>query len=230
MADKSTLTKDGKATKPAPVRTVSTRVALSVRTNSVIFPLDATQLLKDLTSEGFIPPDLPENVRVTPIEVRKGETRIRFDAEKMVLGVTSPNPKDAVSQFSWLESRVKSEFSFDTVATAHYYELVANLLVRATRNPLETWSKRVHGLAGLAPFSELFGLDLAPFGLRLFGAGQVPNSTEWFEVRMEPQIPNTTTQHFIQIIYRSARREMVVDFTNRLDDRVSRLLGTLEQE
>ncbi len=228
MAEKATVRKGGSGAERAALVAV-TAAQVAVRMNSVMFPIDGVQLLRALSKEGFIPPEVPEGARVAGAEARKGETRIRFDAEKMVLAAIASNPKDAVGQLEWLEKLAKTEFRVDTESIAHYYELVVTMVVKARRSPMEVWAAMAPDIPALTRLSDVFGRQLAPFGLRLFEPGHEPNSTEWFEVKVEPQLPNSTSQHFFQIILRNPRRQIVLDYGRRLEETVSRLFAALEE-
>ncbi len=228
MVEKATVQRSGRATEKALVVAAST-IQVAERMNSVLFPLDGIQLLRTLSKEGFIPPEVPVGAGVAGAEARKGETRIRFDAEKMVIAAIASNPRDAVEQMEWLEKLVKAEFGVNTESMAQYYELVSTMLVKARRSPLDIWSSIAPSIPVLTTLSDALGRPLAPFGLRLFGSGQEPNSTDWFEVRIEPQLPNSSSQHFFQIIFRNPARQAVFDYTRRLEETVSRLFTLLEE-
>ncbi len=212
------------------------RLALAIKYKSVLFPFDVFNFLKAISKRGFIlPPDSLEPAPLgTRLEVkgtvgRKGEVSIGLNTEQHSLQVEAPNSSAAVTEMESIELLLRDEFDLESPRLAEYYEFLASLSVRATKNPLDSWYVHFAQLAVLKQFSEVVGRQVSPFGVRLAEKGGIPTQTDWFELRIEPLVQAPTTHHLIEVVFRRARGEEVFAFVRQFEDTLPGLLGLVEQ-
>lgn len=215
-----------------PLKTVNQSISLAVKFGTVLYPIDGAQFARAIAGEGFILPDamVGPNIQVGGLEARKGKVALRIDAARLILGVSAPDPKTAVSEMESIESLVKREFGVDCSSLAHFYELVANSIIPARRSPLDSWRQHFSGSALLDQFSEALGFGVSPFGLRFARSSEEPTQAGWFEARIEPQIPNSHRQHYINIVFRDPQREVVYSFVRGFEETLAKLVSLVEQE
>lgn len=216
------------------VTIASSTVSLSVKYMSALFPFDAAALLRSISRQGFIPPEAVlaggPRVGIARAQARKGELALRIEPDRMLLGVVGPEPADLLKEMDALEALLRRDFDVASADLAHYYELLATLVVGASVSPFDRWTKRFAGHPLLAAVSTVFGRPVQPFGLRLVPAGERPNQPDWFEVRIEPVAVHPDTRHYLQFVFRNSRRDVVFDFTRRLKDIVRQLVTAAEEE
>ena len=212
------------------------QLSLAVKYDSVLFPFDTVQFLKSLSKEGFI---LPESVdqpvplgakfEVSGIVARKAETAIRLDTQRYILGVHSSDTKTVLAQLDSLEALLKTEFSLDNACLAQYYEFLSTLTVKVQKNPLESWHAHFAPLPIIDRFSQVLGMNVSPFGIRLAPKGEVPNQANWFDIRIEPSVQLATNYLNIEVVFRNTSREEVFTFVGKFEDTVRDLVSLVGQ-
>lgn len=211
------------------------QVSLAIKYNAVLFPFEAIQFLRALSKQGFI---LPEPIAPVPsgmklefsgIAGRKAEVSVRLDQVRHVLGVSALDMKTALTEMDLLEDLVRNEFNLDSSSLAQYYEFLASLVVRAKKNPLESWYKHLGQVPIIKKASQVIGMEVSLFGVRLASKGEAPNQTNWFDIRIEPLIESATDHHIIEVTFRRSRRDEVFAFVRRFDEVLGALLSLVEQ-
>lgn len=216
------------------------RVSLTVTYDSVLFPFDAGSLLRSLARQGFLVPEsllkailaAPHVARLEPsgAVARKGEVVIGMNAERKTMSVHASGPQSVLSEMESLESLLKDEFGVDSSSIAQFYEFTASLSIKAGKNPLESWGAQLGQSPMIQEVSEVIGIDVSLFGLRLVGKGQVPMQTDWFDIRIEPLVHSPTTHHYVEIVFRNSGRDTVFGFVRELERTLEGLISMLERE
>ena len=215
------------------------RVSLSVRYKTVFFPVDTLRFAVTLREAGFILPDRleqavlasPLGARVEPsgLVARRGDIAIGTNPDRLVLMVHAPDPQEAATEMDSLESILRDRYAVDSPALAMFYELLTEATVKAGRNPLQSWISHLGQVRFLGEASHIVGQDVAPYGLRLVPAGQIPDQADWFDIRVEPRVLAPAEYHSLSIVFRNAVRETVFDFARNLDQTLDRLVSLVEE-
>jgi len=151
-----------------------------------------------------------------------------LDADRPFLSVNALETETALAEMESLEALLKDELDFESSDRVLFYEFLANLSVKAKRDPLEIWRQESAQIQVLKKFWKELGTDVSLFGVRISPSGEIPNQANWFEVRFEPSVTLPKAHHFVQIIYRRSRREEVFEFVKQFDGFLTRLLTSLE--
>lgn len=214
------------------------RAALSVRYASVIFPFDIVAFLKAISRHGYLLPEpllravlsLPAGARLEPsgVVATRGEVAVALNTERQTLVLHGPEPQEALGQMHWTEELLNDQLGFDSPSLAQFYEFTAGVSIKATKNPLDSWKLHMGQLPFVQHASEIVGTNVAPFGLRLFADGHSPTEAQWFDIRIEPQVQNPATHHYVEIVFRHPARDELFDFVRGLDDTLRKLLSLLE--
>lgn len=209
------------------------QLTLIVKYNVVIFPFDIFLFLNALPSLGFVltDPDTPISVKseISPFPARKGDIAVRIDPNRKLFGIHATNVESVLEEMDKLESWLNEKFQVDGSKLAEYYETIASLTVKATKNPLECWSTHLKQDPILTKFSDILGTEVAPFGLRLSPKGEGPNQTNWFEIRVEPDVEMAANHHHVSVIYRRSNKEEVISFVAKLDEVIGNFIELVEQ-
>ena len=212
------------------------QLSIAVKFSSVLFPFDTIQLLRTLSKQGFVLPEqisrpvtIGMRLEISGIVGRKGEVSVRVDEPRQVLGVSGPDTKSVLTEMDSLESTLKAELGFDSSSSAHYYEFLASLIMRANKNPLESWQSHFAQTPILRKISEVVGSEVSVFGLRVGSKGEVPNQANWFDIRIEPLVQSAKEHHSIEVVFRHSRRGEVIAFVRKFDDMLTAILSLVEK-
>jgi hypothetical protein len=214
------------------------RVALTVRYESVLFPFDALAFTLSLSKlDFFLPEKLDEAIASLPLGARlepsgtiarKSDTIVRLNTDRQVLGVYGTSSQQCLQQMDGIESLLKEEFGVDSPAHALFYEFLADLTVAADSSPLQRWASLLAPVPLIQEVSELLGVQMCPFGLRLVPKGSVPNQIDWFDMRIEPQVHSPEEKYYVNVVYRKASREAVCGFARDFDQTLQGLFNLVE--
>lgn len=210
-------------------------LVLLVKYTSVLFPFDTFRFLKALPKQGYLLerdllPQVPfgSRLEVNGIAGRKGDIAIRVDGQKNIAGIQAPNPKTALSEMESLESLLKKLFNFDSPDWAHYYEFSVTAHIKAEVNPLDVWADHSELFPLMDEFSQVLGMDICPFGVRLSRKGETPMDPNWFDIRINPHIQAVTTHHQVEAVFRNGDRDVVFKFIQNFEDYTHKLLAKIE--
>lgn len=216
-----------------------THMSLSVRYASVFFPIDAIKFLSMVREADFLLPDrleeamlatgLGARVEVSGVVARKGDVGIRINPDRQVLAVHAPEPRLALSEMEALESLLMEKAGIRSASVALFYEVLADATIRAGASPLESWTSRLGNERLVLQASQLLEAKVAPFGLRLVPAGEIPDQADWFDIRIEPQVLSPMEFHHVNVVFRNSSRETVFGFLRNLDRTIEGLISLVEE-
>lgn len=221
---------------PAPaLYIVSATVRLSVRYLSVLFPFNQSILLSVLPRIGFV---TPQNVPLPPSRTRlaatgqiatKGDVRLSIQDEKFVLGVSAPDVEAAVRELGSVEDLLTKELGFDSEGHAHFYEVIADMVVAADCSPIEVLPSCFSGVKLFGDLSQILGQAVSNFTLRLVPPSGSPTERNWFDITIEPDLTNPTHWYSVNTVYRQQERQKVLTFTLKLPDTVNAILARVKR-
>ncbi|MBI4336758.1 MAG: hypothetical protein HY683_02865 [Chloroflexi bacterium] len=216
-----------------------TRVRLTVRVDSLFFPLDYGDIAKVLPTLGYellekrLPVELPAGARlaVSGRIAQKEPYYVHLSVDRGFIGVDGDEPAGVLSEFKNLLQLLEETYHPDFGKQARFYEIIVDATVRGKGDPLQvlaTLSRSIQLLTNLQPL--LGEKDLASFGLRLVPRGASPGEDEWFEWRIEPLVPRPKTHYTASVVYRSPNRENVETRLASLEDTLDKLVSQLEAQ
>jgi hypothetical protein len=190
---------------------------------------EADFILPDRLEESIVAAPLGARIEVSGVVARKGEIAIRIDPERQVVAVHTLDPGMAVTEMELIESLLRDKEGVDSPSLALFYELLADVTVRASANPVESWRTGLGNEGFFQQVSQVMSEQVAPFGVRLAPAGRVPDGADWFDVRIEPRVLAPTQFHAISIVFRKHSREATFDFVRNLDGTLGQLVSLVEK-
>jgi len=168
-------------------------------------------------------------LQVDGIVGQKGNVFVELHTTRNLLALHTPTAKDAVAEIEGIDCLLTNEFGLDLSQVIWYYEFGASLIIKALSNPVEIWADRFQDLPLIGEFSQILGMDLAPLGVRLAKKGKAPNSDDWFDLQIIPQIQAGETRHLVQFVFRSPKRDEFLVFIKRFDRVLGQVMDLIEK-
>lgn len=209
-------------------------VRMTVSLTPVIFPLDFADLAQALKNKGYdvtveLPPaGVGRRVGGAGTIAKKGEVSVAADSDRRFVGVDGRSPKDVLSSFEELTQVLKGELWIDVHAQAAYYEVIMRLNVLAHGNPTETIGRFFQSLESVQFLESIIGEPASLFTIRLIPKGKLPGDTEWFDIRIEPDVSRPKSAFMVEVVYRKANYKQVEDFLNTIEQKIDTILNKLE--
>lgn len=209
---------------------------LAVRYNTLHFPVDPGELARIIPHGGYVVTE--EDILSAPFGARisfsgrlakKGEVELRMNTERGILAVRGRDPDSVLGEFAWVEDLLQQKFAFDSVGAARFYELLGELIVESTGNPMAVMARHFQGVPVLERASDVLGFPVSGYTLRMFHTGQDPNDLNWAEIRIEPYVPAASSRFLVNVVFRNEQREPVTEFLNGLQQKVIELVEGLER-
>ncbi len=148
----------------------------------------------------------------------KGNVVVDVNSDRMVIGVSSPNPEECINEFIALEKAIMS--NIEVLKEVYFYELLAEVEIKSSVDPLEFLKGVSTRNAIVEKLSEALGEPLYIFGYRLAKEGTSPEESEWIEIELAPSLARPHSSLYVAIIYRSKEREKVLEKGRNLGDMV----------
>ena len=209
------------------------RLQLSVRCDNILSPSDIAKLLKALPPKGYSLsreyPSLPAGGRLSLSGelARKGDVSLRLNDERDVVAVESSGISSLLKEFSVIEQLLRDKVDMDIEERSFYYEMLAALTVESNKNPMVVLENRL-GSPLLDRLSDILGQQASNFTMRLVPSGGEPDSVDWFDIRIEPFLPDYSTRFFISAVFRNRKKSRVTSFLEGLSGTVKQLISQLE--
>lgn len=200
--------------------------------DKVIFPLDFRDLRYALAKNGYelspvkdLPPP-PALIGFGGEIARIKETRVLADSEAGEIAVTSRLLGEACQSFEDLANIIASELGLDLHSKVKYYQVTVHYRVTTGKTPFEEISK-AENKEFMTKFSEIMKEDLSSFSIRLCPKGAVPNSENWFDIAIEPEVIDERFYH-VGVVFRSSKRDKTEAFVKNLESNLLKLIGLIE--
>jgi hypothetical protein len=208
----------------------------SIRFNYLLFPFYIEDLLGQMAKTGYtltVPP--PPKIPAKGIRLggkgkiaQKGDVEIDVNDEKGVLGATSSSPALAMRSLNEMLQLIKDNLGVDLDERAAFYELIGGFDVETDKNPLERIGQISEKSRHFGQFNKILGENISNYTLRLVPRGRIPNQTEWFEIKIEPDVIKPTSDYVVSVIYRSKDKSAVERFTQDLTQKMTSIIDIIE--
>jgi len=139
----------------------------------------------------------------------KGNVVVDIDSDRVIIGVSSPNPEECIDEFVTVEKAITSYI--EALKEAYFYELLAELEVRSGIAPMELMKRISCCNTVVEEISKVLGERLFIFGYRLTRDGFSPEESEWVDIEILPSLARPHSSLYIAIVYRSREREKVLE-------------------
>lgn len=210
---------------------------LSVRFQHVIFPLDMEPFARALVKNGFalrepFPPASPSRVDrfayTGPMALRD-DIVVDINYQMQFVGITSKNWESIAKAFDDVMGMLEDDNSLGGPFKKWFYEFEGHFEYRPTdENPLKILSSASSGLKCIQECEGVVGTKCALRSIRIGPANTAPDSSDFFEVIIEPTMGRPHSSFEILIIYRNEKSELVNEFAERVDKTIQTLMRSMQ--
>lgn len=216
----------------APYKLTTQEARYGICLDKVIFPLDFRDLQYALAKNGYelspvkeLPPP-PTRIGFGGEIARIKEAKVLADSQTGEIVVADRLLGQAYQSFEDLAKIIASELGLDLHSKVKYYHVTVHYRVATGKTPLEEISK-AENKEFMTKFSEIMKEDLTSFSIRLAPKGAIPNSENWVDIAIEPDVIDESRYH-IGVVFRSSKRDKTEAFVKNLENNLLKLIELVE--
>jgi len=204
---------------------------IACRYFSYLSPFDARDVAKIMQKLGCKPiaklpsPEFGARIGMTGYIAEKDQNLIYIDTDRQVFRVVSFEFADVHSSLNILESIV-NEIKAHYNVLPDFYELAWEFMIEAEKNVLEIFQKQSQKISLLNDINSELNLDFALLGVRLFKGS--PNSPNWFDIRIEPNLSRNGMGYHIGVIYRNKDWGKFSEEVMKISDVIKKIIKQIE--
>lgn len=208
------------------------RYHLGIVLSNFYFPLTVPDIFASLSRKKFTvnPPanPLPTGIRryVDGTVARKESVFFGIHPDRNLFSLDSDSNTQLLSALKEILEILESDFEIDVSSDIEYVEIIADLIIKTKKNPIETMSKFSN--KKIATFDEIIGIETAPRILSIAPRNTPPNVENWFEIQISPRLTKPNTEYFLNYIFRNKNLETVTEFLAGMNRTVIKLIETIE--
>jgi hypothetical protein len=198
----------------------------------VLFPLTFSEILNSLEKNGYeLSPAIPfprptGRFRGSGQIGRKGNISINIDGGEKSLIIAGTSLEDVRDEFHTLFKTILDDYAFNLDEIVKFYQYTATYRYKTKKNPFLTISKSCEYLK-IKELSEIIGEPLKTFGIRFASADNIPNSEDWCDVKITPDIEKNDGYIF-EIVYRNKNKDNYQTFISNIETNLMKVVSLLE--
>lgn len=210
------------------------RIIVGVCLNTVLFPLSWNELSDTLEKNGYeINPQLPSprpigRLSITGEIARKGKTIVIFDSSGMQIQILDISLKSANDELASIIKNLDDDYKINLYDLVKYYNYHSNYIYLSKKNTLKTIGNQC-GFSKLDDISKILEEKLTPMGLRLCLADTSPNTENWFDIKIEPEVLRNK-DYSIEIVYRNKKIDSYKKFIESIEGKLDKIITQLEAD
>ena len=207
-------------------------VRLVERFRNVLYPIDIPMLLRLLPNIGYVVPEKGLKGVIEPggALAIKGNLELILNQDNRTLGVSGRDVSEVLEGFNELRSFWTVHLNPSPSAETHYIELGGEGIISSQNNPSRVFSEFWGRFDIMQKLSGIVGLDVTNFGFRLVPRNIEVNNTEWFDLRIQPQVISSANQYYINIVWRSKDMEVALNSFTKVNDKIDALIRKIERK
>jgi len=212
------------------LRWVSLR--LVERFMNVLYPIDIPMLLRLLPNIGYVVPkkSLKGIAELGEALAIKGNVELIMNQDNKTLGVEGREVSEVVDGFNELRNFWMEQLNPSPSAETHYIELGGEGIIKSHNNPTVVFGEFWARLEMMQKLSRIVGFDVVNFGLRLVPQNIDPNNTEWFDLRIQPQVISSANHYYVNIVWRSKDMDAALNSFRRVSETIGALIRGVERK
>lgn len=201
------------------------------RFGNVLYPIDLPILLRLLPTIGYVVGKRVLKGVLEPGEslALKGNVELILNQDNKTMGVQGREISEVVDGFSELRNFWLDQLSPSPSAETHYIELGGEGIVRSQKNPTEVFTGFWAQFERIQRLSKTVRFGVVNFGLRLVPQNVDPNNTDWFDLRIQPQVISSANQYYVNIVWRSKNMETALDNFRKVNETIGAVIREVEK-
>lgn len=199
---------------------------------NVLYPIDIPMLLRLLPNIGYVVPKKVLKGFVEPGEALavKSNIELILNQDNKTLGVSGRDVSEVLEGFNELRSFWIEHLNPSPSAETHYIELGGEGIINSQNNPSGVFSEFWGRFDIMQKLSGIVGLDVTNFGLRLVPRNIEVNNTEWFDLRIQPQVISSANQYYINIVWRSKDMATAINNFKKVNETIGGVIREVERK
>jgi hypothetical protein len=150
---------------------------------------------------------------------------IDFSTEKQFVGISGIEPDLVVEEFKQILLILEeNKLSLDN---ALFYEFQAHYSCKSNKDFLIKLKQVTSKCELLKIASKSFETNMSVFSLKLFDSRNIPNSPDYFEITLQPDIVTPSEEMNIVFIYRNCNQATYKEFLKSYEKNLENFLNTL---
>lgn len=206
------------------------QVSIIERFSSVLYPLDITELLRQLPTIGYVVPDLV--LRGTPEAgkpiAQKGDVELAINQDNKTIGIRGREAEKAVVLFKELRDFYLERLDPSPGLATQYLELNGEGWAKSGNNPNASFASFWADYKRLEELGVILESDVVNFGIQIVPPNKDPNNPEWFHIYLEPLIPSAARRYHIRCIWRGTDVEHLLKKFAKIDETLRNLIKKIE--
>ena len=213
-------------------------IRLTSKYNYFIFPFGSSELLSELAKlkVGYTlgaPPragKVPIGAKLDwngPV-AKKNNVTIEFDSLVQVIGAEGKIPHDITSVFAEIIEIAKSNLGLNLEENTRFFEVNFNYSVETGKNPLTVLSKIKPEGELFDSLKEILHANVSTYALHFCNKNETVETADWFDIRIQPIAPRSTSLFDVLGIYRNKDLSKIVKFTNDIESSITKIFGNLD--
>lgn len=157
---------------------------------------------------------------------------VDIDTDRLILGVSALEPEMVLKEISTLEEMFIDKF--ESLKEIYFYEILAEIEIETPQvDVLDFMSKTCGENTFISEISNVLDEKLCLFGYRLRSENTSPESTEWTDVEIIPNIAKPHKSLHIAIVYRTREKSRIIEKVKKIKmmpTAILKLLNNVKQE
>jgi hypothetical protein len=208
------------------------RITQTVVLSDILFPLTLSEILTTIEKLGFevnptIPYPYPEGRFIGVGELgKKGKSVFQLNGGDRSFSIIDDSIKSGLENLNEFIKSIKEISKLDVYEHVKFYQMAANYNHYTENNPYEKIglyckSKNIESL------SKLFKEDIQCFSIRISPSKNIPNSVNWFDITLTPNIERNNGYR-IEVIYRNENKKIFEQFRDSIESKLIDMVKSIE--
>lgn len=212
---------------------VQARISQGFTLNDVLFPLTLSEILDVIEKNGFeinptIPYPYPKGRFAGSGELgRKGKTIFNINGGEKSIVIIGDTIEEGIETISSFIKGIKDTIKFDITKHISFYQLISQYKYYSNENSYEkigTYCKS----SNVESISKIMGEEIQHFGIRIGPIKQLPNSVDWFDLNITPDIEKNSGYN-IDLVYRNPDKEKFDKFRDTVESNIIKIIKLIEK-
>jgi len=207
-------------------------VSVGVYLDCVLFPLTYKEVLDSIEKNGYkLNPSLPVvrplgRFRGSGQIGTKGKNIFQVDGGDKALLIVGATLEEVQSEFDAFCKTLIEDYSIDVDEMINFYQFIGNYEYKTEHNPYDVIS-RSYESPHQEKVSEILGMSLKTFSVRIASSETLPKDVDWFDVKITPDVKRNDG-YMIEAVYRNKDKEQYANFSDSIESNIVSLIKYLE--
>lgn len=200
--------------------------------NTLYYPFTYPEILNFLADRGYkitAAPPQPDpllagaRLYVSGFVAAKSGCFIQLNESSKLMACEGVSADSVVAIARDLIDLSKNAFQMIIPDEIDYTELNASMIVSECGNPLEAIKR--FSRDNYDTFKEILENETAGYSIRIIPKNGAPIDRNWFDISITPRFSTSEREYHIETVFRKANdAENVLDFTSKLDEKISAIV------